>query len=314
MTQLAGPTTLHVYADTATPAPTQYVIDPTVTDPGITDSTYGMHYAYINPAVSPKGQLLVFFPGTSAPPQYYLQFLAAAANNGFNALGLAYPNTLTVGSRCALSGDLTCPGSVHEEVLFGNDVSTVITVDPQNSIENRLVKALIYLAQQHPAQGWDSFVDAAGNIQWSLIRVAGHSQGGATAAYIGKQFSVVRACMLSAPDDESPSGQLADWLSVTGQTDPSRYFGFAHREDQIIPWLDYQMTWPALKMDAFGTYGSVDTGAPPYGSSHMLYTDITVALPGLLTYHDFPVVDGTTPLDANDLPTYRAVWQYVCFL
>jgi hypothetical protein len=310
---IGGPVTLHVYSETATPVPTAYAIAPSATDSNIDDS-YGTHYAYINSAVSPRGQLLLFFSGTGALPKYYLEFLSSAANNGFHVLGLAYPDSQTIGSLCATAGDLSCPGSVHEETLTGNDVSPYVVVEPANSIQNRLTKALAYLARQYPQQGWDSYLDAAGNIQWASIRATGHSQGGATAAYIGKQFSVARVCMLSAPDDENTSGQMAAWLTAAGQTDPSRYYGFAHMQDQIIPWAVYQMTWPALKMDTFGTYVNVDAASPPYDASHMLFTELTVALHGLLTYHDFPVVDGTTPLDSNGLPTYRKVWQYLCFL
>jgi hypothetical protein len=308
----AGPAVLHVYAETAVPAPTQYVVDPAVTDASIDDS-YGMHYAYFNPAVTPKGKLFVFFPGTGAQPRDYLLIVTAAANNGYHALGLAYQNSSLVTLPCAATGDLNCPGDVHEATFTGAATSSLVSVSPADSVENRLVKALAWLSAQHPQQNWGQYLDGSGNVIWSSVRVAGHSQGGSLSAYIGKRVAVDRASFLSAPDDEV-GGEAATWLTASGQTDTTRYFGFAHTNDALIPFSVIQQTWPALQLPQFGTYTAVDGVAAPFGGSHMLDSSLgSTTLVTPLTYHDITVVDVTTPTDSNGLPTYRHVWQYLCF-
>ncbi len=308
----AGPATLHVYAETAVPAPTQYVVDPAVTDASIDDS-YGMHYAYFNPSVTPKGKLFVFLPGTGAKPADYLLIITAAANNGYHALGLAYQNSSLVTLPCAATGDPNCPGDVHEATFTGAATSTLVSVSPADCVQNRLVKALTWLSARYPQQNWGQYLDGSGDIVWSSVRIAGHSQGGSLSAYIGKRVTVDRASFLSAPDDEV-GGQVATWLTASGPTNPARYFGFAHTSDALIPYNVIQQTWPALQLPQFGTYTSVDGVTPPFGGSHMLDTSLgatTLVTP--LTYHDITVVDVTTPTDSNGLPTYRRVWQYLCF-
>jgi hypothetical protein len=310
--------TLHVYSDTSIPAPTEYVIDPSATDPAI-DVTQGNHYAYINPAVTPKGKLFVFMPGTGGIPSLYKLIVQAAANNGFHAIGLAFENDISVGQLCSGSTDHDCSGKVREERFSGQDTSPLVTVDVANGIENRLTKALAYLAQQHPQDGWGQFLDGSGNVQWNLVRVSGHSQGGGEAGYIGKQKLVDQVSFFSSPADiDDVQHTLAAWVTAAGVTPASRYFGFSHQRDGQIPWNLIQLEWPAFGMDAFGTYVNVDSATPPYGQTHMLTSNLDkplwVTLPDSDAYHGITVRDAVTPMDSNGLPTYRQVWQYQCFL
>jgi len=307
--------TLYAYSDLSIPAPTTYLVNPAATDTAI-DPSFGDHYAYINTAVSPKGKLFVFFPGTSAKPRAYLLIIQAAADNGYHALGLAYPNSQTVTGLCSGSNDLECPGDIHGEVLTGQDASTLIDVSSADSIENRLLRLLSYLAQQNPDDGWDQFLGSADTIRWDSIRVAGHSQGGAVAGYIGKRYAVDRVIFFSSPYD-LVNHQTAAWVSAAGPTDPGRYFGFSHLRDGVIPWQVIEQNWPGLHMNDFGDYVDADSTTPPFGGSHMLSTDLdkpSVLIPDALAYHNITVVDANTPLDDHGLPGYRRVWQSLCFL
>ncbi|MGZ3238430.1 MAG: BPSS1187 family protein [Burkholderiaceae bacterium] len=309
---------LHVYADTATPAPTEYIVNPSATD-GAIDATQGNHYAYINTAVTSKGKLFVFMPGTGGIPLVYRLIVQAAANNGFHAIGLAYENDISVGDLCSGSTDHDCAGKVREERFSGQDVSTLVSVNPANGIQNRLNKALAYLAQQHPQDGWGQFLDNGGNVVWDHVRVSGHSQGGGAAGYIGKQRLVDQVCFFSSPADiDNVQLTLATWVTAPGVTPASRYFGFSHLRDGMIPWTLIQQQWPAFGMDAFGTFVDVDSVARPYNQSHMLSSNLNkpswVTVPDADAYHAITVVDARTPLDVNGLPTYRQVWQYQCFL
>ncbi|MDA8138652.1 MAG: hypothetical protein M0036_08355 [Desulfobacteraceae bacterium] len=286
-------------------------VAPTDTDPAISIDT-GDHYISINPDVSAKGKLFLFFPGTSAQPKGYTFIVQAAANNGYHAVGLAYVNDNTAYSLCNKTNDTLCPGNLHEEVLTGQDVSSVITVPVADSIENRLTKLLIYLNQQRPNDGWDQFLDSADNILWNRIRVAGHSQGGSTAGYIATRFTVDRAIFFSSPYDQV-NNQMAAWIAAgNGASDPSRYYGFSHMNDQTVPWMIALANWTALNMNQFGDYLNVDSSSPPYNGSHMLSTNLPPVIQ-LLGYHNITVVDSYTPLDATGQPVYLPVWQYLCF-
>lgn len=297
--------------------PPQYIINPADTDAAI-DPSFGNHYVYINHAVSPKGKLFAFLSATGTNPGDYKLVLQTAADNGFHAIGLAYDNSTTVQGLCSGSADPNCHGDIRGEILTGQDLSPLVSVDRANSVDNRLTKALLYLAQQHPQDGWAEYLDANNNLRWNLIHVAGHSQGGGEAAYIAKQRQVGRACFLSSPGDfDDLQNKVAAWELAPGITPVDRYFGFFHQRDGVIPADIIGQVWPALQMDTFGTYVNVDTVAAPYGGSHMLTTNLDK--PSYVTgddgsaFHKITAMDLFTPIDSNGLPVYRAAWQYLCF-
>ncbi len=312
---VSRPARLRVYAEAAIPEPTAYDIDPVATDAAI-DPGYGDFVACINPAVSPKGKLFIFFPGTDAKPQHYRLIIQAAADNGYHALGLAYPNSRPVSALCLDTLDDECPGAVHDEALTGRDASTEISVSAADSIDNRLRKALLYLSRQFPADGWATFLNNDRTIRWPLLRVAGHSQGGATAGYIGKRHAVDRVIFFSAPY-EKVSNETPAWLTDPAQTAPQGFFGFSHLRDGMVPWHVIEESWPALRMDIFGGFAAVDGNVPPYGGSHMLYTDFDdrkIFLFDALAYHNITVLDFETPIEeSTGLPIFRHIWQYLCF-
>lgn len=308
------PVAVRVFADTELPAPRTANLRPSATGSGIADS-FGEHYVAINPAVSPNGQLFVFFPGSTAIPNNYRLIVQAAANNGFSAVGLAYPNASLVTQECSGNADPDCTRQLREEVLTGNNVSAEIAVTPANAIRNRLVAALRQLDQQQPQEGWGRFVDGSGNLQWPLIRVGGHSGGGGAAVYISKQSQVDRACFFASPADSTNNPQrAAPWVGVSGATSNTRLYGFTHVQDAIVPYTLVQQQWTALQLGSLGAIVSVDGAAPPYGGSHTLTT--SAPRPNVLTssFHNITIVDVATPTDTNNLPSYRRAWQYLCFV
>lgn len=305
---------VQVLSDTAV-APTRTAsVAPSATGNGISDA-FGAHYVAVNTRVSPRG-LFVFFPGTGAEPNDYRLIVQAAANNGYAALGLAYPNGTTVSATCQGSGNTDCPRQVREETLSGNNVSPLVSVSPANAIRNRLTALLRLLAQQQPQEGWARFLDAAGNPQWAQIRVGGHSQGGGTAVHLGKQAAVDRACFFAAPGDTSDAqGGVAPWVAAPGVTGADRLFGFAHKQDGVIPNGLLLQQWAALQLDTFGAALRVDGLAAPYSGRHMLLTNVArsnLLTPAALAFHNLPVVDFFTPME-GDLPAFRRVWQTLCF-
>ena len=296
-------------------APTRTLsLAPSVTGSGISDA-FGTHYVAIHTGVSPRG-LFVFFPGTGAVPDNYQLIVRAAANNGYAAIGLAYPNDSTVAGACLGSGNADCTRLIRDETLTGNNVSTLVTVSPANAIRNRLTAVLNFLARQQPQEGWGRFVDGAGNLQWPLIRVGGHSQGGGSAVHLSKQAAVDRACFFAAPGDTT-DGQtaVAPWVSAAGVTPAVRLYGFAHEQDGIISNALVLQSWNALQLNTFGAAIRVDGVAAPYSGRHMLLTSAPRGNPltaAGLAFHNLPIVDFFTPMEGN-LPAFRRVWQTLCF-
>jgi hypothetical protein len=127
---------------------------PSATDPAIT-AFNNNHYAVVDPAVSAKGRIVVFLPGTGGVPFLYTLFVQNAASLGFHALGLMYPNANAINELCAQNDPLNpnAAGDARLEVIDGPDRVPYLAVDRTNSVENRLLKALQYLQATYPASG-----------------------------------------------------------------------------------------------------------------------------------------------------------------
>lgn len=307
----AIPVAVRVFADTELPAPQTANLSPSATGSGIVNS-FGEHTTAINPAVSSNGRLFVFFAGTDAVPNDYRLIVQAAANNGYAAIGLAYPNDVGVTLACN-NADSDCTRQIREEAWSGSNVSSRVAVNPANAVQNRLSAALRLLAQQQPQNGWGRFLDAAGNVQWALVRVGGHSQGGGTAVYASKQVALERACFFASPADSmNGQQQAAPWLAVAGATSNQRLYGLSHLQDGIVPFPLVQQTWGALQL---GGIASADGAVPPFGNSRALSTNVprgNLLVAAGLAFHNLPVVDFFTPMEGT-LPTFRRVWQHLCF-
>src|SRR5579862_7766059 len=101
-----------------------------------------------------KHRLFLWLGGTKTIPKMYRYIMAVAALNGFNVIGLEYPNIPEINALCATSHDPNCWGGVRFKILTGANTSTLVKVDRTNSIEQRLSDLLGYLAKRYPAQNW----------------------------------------------------------------------------------------------------------------------------------------------------------------
>ena len=301
---------------------------PSLADPAITKVYTAQNennFAYVATAgVARRNQLFVFLPGSTTVPVFYQDILKEAAAKGFHALGLTYENATLVGtliqpySDPAQPGfDMDAAGKVHDAVLYGtnagNQLST-LTVAAADSIENRLLKALQYLDAQHPSEGWGQYA-VGGTIQWNLIRLAGHSQGGSQAAYTATKIALPRVISFDSPSDSESwvsRSTPATWVQAGhGATASANYYGFTHQQDPLVSLALAEADWVDLALPGAPTL--VD-GASSYGGSHRLYSNLTVtASDPLFLYHDCTVVDAQTPKNADGTPTYQPVWDTLCF-
>lgn len=106
-------------ASTASGVQQEALFRPSVTDPAITQFN-DRHYAVVDPAVTGRGRLVLFLPGTGATPFLYREFPKNAARHGFHALGLMYPNDNAINVLCQhfAPSDPDAAGNARLEVIL----------------------------------------------------------------------------------------------------------------------------------------------------------------------------------------------------
>jgi hypothetical protein len=238
-----------------------------------------------------------------------------AADLGYHAIGLTYPNDLSINMDICVSGtDVSCYETSRKEVLTGTDYSPYIQVDRTNSAENRLIRLLQYLNSTYPSDNWGQYLDGTGQIQWHLLLVAGHSQGGGMATMTGTMHTVSRVIIFDWTDWRG--AQPAPWITANGPTPPANFYGFTHHRDPQVN-INIQMyTWRVLGMDAFGDSVNVDVNQAPYGGSHMLVTNIdssdyTCDQRCGSYYHSVTVTDLCTPRKPDSSAVFGPIWEYL---
>jgi len=248
-------------------------------------------------------RLLVVLPGTGGAPGNLAEFPRVAVGQGYDVIGLMYPDDLAVVTACAGDPRADCMEAMRREIIEGIDSSPHVAVDPPNSIDGRLVALLRYLGTRFPAERWMAYLDGDAP-RWDAIAVSGLSQGGGHAAMIARLRAVPRVIMFGAPADGF-NGEVAPWMSI-GATPADRYFGFAHVRD---PFTSIGPNWRALGLDAFGDVALVEDGVAA-GGSHMLRTDLRPRTGSYDDAHSSVVGDFTTPRAPDGSPVFAAAWRY----
>jgi hypothetical protein len=263
------------------------------------------HYVWVAPRTE-SSQIVLLLPGTNGRPSNARLIGAIAAEQGYRAIGLMYPDNVAVVSACAYDGNQECMALVRAEIIEGIDHSPHVSVDPVNSIDGRLADLIRYLAIEYPGENWQNFLSTDGTPRWDRIAVAGLSQGGGHAAYIAKLRSVPRVVMFGAPAD-GYSAQPAPWMQL-GATPAERYFGFRHARD---PFLSIRPNWLALGLDAFGAEKDVRASTTMFDGSHMLSTDLLPSTGSYGNAHPSVFADGVTPRRSNGAPVFETAWRYL---
>jgi len=288
-------------------AQTEHTVQPNTADP-LSGAPNNFHFVYTNQTLVQKNKLFLFFPGTGAVPFNYKLILKHAANLGYHAIGLTYPNADAINLICQPSSDTACHSKARLEVFDGTDRHSSINVDVNNCIERRTLKLLQHLHASYPAENWSQYY-SGNQIQWHKIIVSGHSQGGGHAGIISKIKQVDRVAMFAATDWIPLLNRNADWITWNGPTSANRYFGFTHQNDEFVNFSLIQATWDKFGMNAFGNMVLVDTSSIPFGNAHKLYTVRTPA--GDTTqYHGSVVADAYTPGNPGS-PAFAPVWTYM---
>jgi len=256
-----------------------YRVKPSETDPAIHRFDEA-HYVVFTQETPPRGQLVIFMPGTGGRPAAAVRLLSVVADQGYRAIGLEYNDTPAVAEICPPSPAPQCATDFRRERIFGGNVSNAVYNSDAESITNRLAKLLEYLDRQHPGDEWREYLrDGAPN--WSRIVVSGLSQGAGMAAYIAKHEPVARVVLFSGPWDYSGiSGTLAPWLAKPSATPTERWFAEYHRLEKTAGLL--ARAYGALQIPASHILVfDLDLGENPgYSRANNPYHASTIRLPG----------------------------------
>jgi len=283
-----------------------YDVRPGETDPAI-QSFLQPHRIFLDAAATPRGELLLFLPGTGATTGDQEEFGRTAAGLGYHVVYLMYPNDVPA-AVCQDDEDEKCFENFRREIIGGGDLDPRVTVDRANSIENRFVQLVRWLAANHANEGWQKFL-RDGGVDWSRVVIAGHSQGGGHAQLMAKDHAVARVVVLGSPKDyDRRRGRPAAWYGG-GATPAKRIFAFVHQQDtQAISFAEQMEN---LRASGLTVVADVDRLSPPYDHAHVLTTNQpgTPVNSGLA--HLGLVFDFTLPRGSGGELLYRPVWTYM---
>lgn len=281
---------------------------PSETDPAIQEFN-APHCVYLNRAPE-RSELLLWLPGTQPPgtespgPGAAGRFCATAAGLGYRVIVLKYPND----EPAAIHRQDADPNAFEDFrlAIIAGGRTPQITVSRTDSIENRLIKLLLYLRRSRPAEEWGRYLTPEGDIRWEAVVVAGQSQGGGHAALIATKHRVARVLCLGAPKDYSRAlhGPAA-WLQAASATPAGCFFALNHLQDhQGCSPAQQLENLQALHLDALGPPVDVDREGPPYRHSHILTTNY----PGTrLTSREAH----TTGINPRNEAVFGKVWIYM---
>jgi len=269
------------------------------------------HFVAVDQTANSLNKLLFYMGGTTSTTKNTKLFLKLAANLGYHAVSVAYPNATSAQSACGYSTDTECFEKFRQEACFGTPLCDSIDIDTLNSLNTRTLKLIQYLDSLYPAQGWGQFLNE-NNIAWEKVVTSGHSQGSGHALYFLKVRNIDRCIMFSGANDYSYLyGRPANWISGDFITSLSKAYCFLHLQDEVGFSKQYDI------MNALGLVNNnddstlIDHLSPPYKHSNFLYTGETPASMLLTAYHNSTVVDFWTPKTYSGNPVFEPVWEYL---
>jgi len=278
-------------------------VRPSDTDPRISEFD-SPHLAW-TPTGASRNRLLVFLPGTGGTPRGVLfqAFLTTAAELGYHVVALMYPDKIAAQQQCSHSDDPDAYLKFRRAIIRGGVIGPGRTVAGYNSIESRLEKLLIYLDAHQQGQDWANYLERDGGIQWRLVAVAGHSQGGGHSYVLGKDHQVDRVLLFGSPKDYSFHFDApAKGFDANTKTPLARFFAYNHVQDNKNGSTHEQQA-KILRQIGLVDLGVADADIqkPSDSHAHVIYTNIALKRPA--EFHASVLIE--------NLGVNQPVWEYM---
>ena len=257
--------------------------------------------ASVDTRVEPKGKLVIWLMGHSAP------LFERVNSYGLHAIRVHYANGwFGKFGKMSPGPDDKLLGKIRLEAATGEDFSDLVQIPKPDGMMERAYQFLKWLAKENPQGKWEQFLSADGNgVDWSKVIMAGSSHGSTTAARFAKHQRVDRVVMFCGPRD-----QFETWQSLPSATPQSRFFGFSHVLDGGWSGMHYCRSWELLGLHQFGPIVNVDREKAPYGKTRRLITDADVKGDDKRA-HSSVVPGGASPKDSEGKFLHEDVWRYL---
>jgi hypothetical protein len=134
----------------------------------------------------------------------------------------------------------------------------------ETSLSGKLKAALQELVANAPGEGWDYFLDGAGNVRWSDVGITGYSHGAQSAVMFA-----VKQCMWRAVARSGPRDNGCGTGTGSGDFDPNNPPWNANCANCISTWLDETPASPISHFYGFVGLGDVQYGDIMWAMNHM---------------------------------------------
>lgn len=260
-----------------------------------------VQHAVVDTRVKPRGKLVIWLMGHSAP------LFERLSGDGFHAIRVHYANGWfgKFGKEPPPADDKFL-GKIRLEAATGEDFSDVVNIPKPDGIAERALQFVKWLAKENSQGHWQDFLtDDKQRLRWDRVILAGSSHGSTTAARFAKHQKVDRVVMFCGPRD-----QYETWQGLPSATPANRFFAFSHVLDGGWSGDHYCRSWELLGLHEFGPIVNVDQSAPPFGNTRRLITSADVKNDANRA-HSSVVPGGAAVKDASGKFIHEAVWHYL---
>ena len=153
-------------------------------------------HAAVDTRIAPLGRLVIWLMGYSAP------LFERLTSYGLHAIQVHYANGWfgQFGDK-GPKGDTLFNGKIRLEAATGEDVSEAVSIPKPDSIMERALQFVKWLAKENPQGGWEYFLTADQKaLRWERVILSGASRGPqsittrATRWCLAKRAAVVEPC------------------------------------------------------------------------------------------------------------------------
>ena len=257
--------------------------------------------ASVDTRVKPQGKLVIWLMGPSPA------LFERVNTYGLHAIRVHYANGWfgKFGKEPAPADDKFL-GKIRLEAATGENVSDVVDIPKSDSIHERSVQFVKWLAKENPQGKWDTFLTPdKSDLRWEKVILSGASHGSTTAARFAKHQRVDRVVMFCGPRD-----QYETWQGLPSATPANRFFGFSHTLDGGWTGDHYCRSWELLGLREFGPVVDVDKEPAPFGNTRRLITSADVKNDAKRA-HSSVTPGGAAVKDATGKFIHEAVWRYL---